>query len=259
LASVTHLSEPALTAAISRDGYAFVQADAMRTLLGGAGALADWEAFSQSWSALALDTYMADGGRYRRRRHAVFGARPEGAIERRPHQPHYQTLDYTPLHGGLERWFEPVAPEIASGATLQTILSFCRALFEALADSRSAAVLSASSSPPASSWRIEVHQFRIEARAGESGRPTPEGLHRDGVDYVLVLLVNRRNIASGTTSIHALDGRALGHFTLTAPLDAALVDDSRVAHGVTPVEAIDPGQPAYRDVLVVTFANEPRR
>jgi hypothetical protein len=186
---------------------------------------------------------MADGGRYRRRRHAVFGARPGGAIERRPHQPHYQTLDYNPLHGGVERWFEPMAPEIASGATLQTILSFCRALFDNLAG--------------VSSWKIEVHQFRIEARAGESGRPTPEGLHRDGVDYVLVLLVNRRNIASGTTSIHALDGRALGHFTLTAPLDTALVDDSRVAHGVTPVEAIDPGQPAYRDVLVVTFKERP--
>jgi hypothetical protein len=70
---------------------------------------------------------------------------------------------------------------------------------------------------------------------------------------VLVLLVNRVNIASGTTSIHAPDGRELGRFTLTQPFDAALVDDSRVAHGVTAVKAIDPAQPAYRDVLVVTF------
>ena len=55
----------------------------------------------------------------------------------------------------------------------------------------------------------------------------PKGMHRDGVDYVLVLLVNRRNIASGTTTIHDLDKRALGSFTLTEPLDAALVDDAR--------------------------------
>jgi hypothetical protein len=102
-------------------------------------------------------------------------------------------------------------------------------------------------------WHIEVHQFRIEARYGEAGRPTPEGLHRDGVDYVLVLLVSRRNIASGVTGIHGLDGTPLGQFTLTEPFDAALVDDSRVAHGVTPVEPIDPSQLAYRDVLVVTF------
>ena len=49
-------------------------------------------------------------------------------------------------------------------------------------------------------------------------------MHRDGVDYVLVLLVNRVNIASGMTSVHDLTGKALGQFTLTAPFDAALVD-----------------------------------
>ena len=42
-------------------------------------------------------------------------------------------------------------------------------------------------------------------------------------------------------------------FTLTEPFDAALVDDARVYHGVTPVEPLDPAAPAYRDVLVVTF------
>ena len=102
-------------------------------------------------------------------------------------------------------------------------------------------------------WRIEVHQFRIEARSGEAGRPTPEGVHRDGVDYVLVLLVDRQNIASGTTTVHRLDGDVLGAFTLTEPLDAALLDDSRVAHGVTAIEPVDPARPAYRDVLVVTW------
>jgi hypothetical protein len=50
--------------------------------------------------------------------------------------------------------------------------------------------------------------------------------------------------------------RPLGSFTLTAPLDSALVDDSRVYHGVTPVVPLDPAAPAYRDVLVVTFRRE---
>jgi hypothetical protein len=108
--------------------------------------------------------------------------------------------------------------------------------------------------PPA--WHVEIHQFRITARPGEEGRPTPEGMHRDGVDYVLVLLVNRVNVASGVTSIHDNERRQLDSFTLTQPLDAALVDDQRVYHGVTPVEPIDPDQPSYRDVLVVTFRRE---
>ena len=229
--------------AIAQDGFVFVRGTAMRELLAASASLADWPALRDAWNHLRLDSYMADGGRYRRRKHAVFAAAPGGPIVRQPHQPHVQALEYNPLHGGVARWFEPVDAGIGDGPGIGTILAFCRSLFGGLA-------------PATRAWHIEVHQFRIEAHGTEPGRPTPEGLHRDGVDYVLVLLVNRVNIASGMTAIHALDGRALGHFTLTDPFDAALVDDSRVAHGVTPVEAIDPSAPAYRDVLVVTFKSE---
>ena len=230
----------ALDGAIARDGYAFLRGAAMRALLVRAGPLADWDAFARSWNDMPVDAYMADGGRYRRRRHAVFGAAAGGRILRQPHQPHYQSLDYNPLHGGIERWFEPVQDDIAAGASLTTILRFCHALFERLA-------------PASRAWHIELHQFRIEAKPGEAGKPTPEGLHRDGVDYVLVLLIRRQNIKSGTTTIHDLDRHLLGSFTLTDPFDAALVHDARVYHGVTPVEPLDPGTPAFRDVLVVTF------
>ena len=68
-----------------------------------------------------------------------------------------------------------------------------------------------------------------------------------------MLLISRTNIASGETSVHDLAGTPLGHFTLTEPFDAALVDDARVMHGVTPVEPLDPAEPGFRDVLVVTF------
>jgi hypothetical protein len=229
-----------LHTSILEDGFAFVQGRAMRELLAPFGSLADWQAFADSWDRLDVDTYMADGGRYRRRRHAVYAASRGSGVTRQPHQPHFQPIDYNPLNGGIERWFTPIQPEVGAGASMTTVIAFCRSLFESLA-------------PAIDRWRIEVHQFRIEARGGEAGRPTPEGLHRDGVDYVLVLLVNRENIASGVTTIHGADGRALGHFTLTHPFDAALVDDGRVAHGVTPVVAIDPARPAHRDVLVVTF------
>jgi hypothetical protein len=230
----------ALLAAMAGAGFAVVEGAAMREILGRFGSLSDWSAFSESWEHLELDPYMADGGRYRRRRHAVYAATRTGPIRREPHQPHYQSLDYNPMHGGIERWFEPITDEVALGPTLTTILTCCRSLFSSLA-------------PKILGWRIETHQFRIEARVHESGRPTPEGLHRDGVDFVLVLLVRRRNIASGVTGIHALDGQSLGSFTLTEPLDAAFVDDRRVAHGVTPVQPLDPAATAHRDVLVVTF------
>ncbi|HVZ08691.1 2OG-Fe dioxygenase family protein [Rhodopila sp.] len=228
-----------LTEVIRRDGFAFVTAAAMRAALEGIGGLADWPAFAASWDDLGQDTYMADGGRYRKRRHAVFHVGPSTGIARQPAQPHYQSRDYNTLNGGIERWFQPVLPAVGQSETLTTVLRFCQRLFDRLAG--------------AQAWFVEVHQFRIEARSGEAGRPTPEGMHRDGVDYVLVLLIGRRNIASGVTSVHDLSGRMLGEFTLTEPFDAALVDDQRVMHGVTPVEPVEPAQPAHRDVLVVTF------
>jgi hypothetical protein len=234
-----HPDTSALHDRLQRDGFAFVTADIMRDLLQ-AQALTDWPAFAASWNDLAPDTYLAASGRHRRRRHATFSADAGGGIRRETHQPHYQSLAYNPLQGDIQRWFEPVLPAIADGASLRRILGFCHDCFGTLA-------------PATRHWHVEVHQFRIEARADEAGEPTPEGVHRDGVDYVLVLLIDRENIERGTTTIHAADRSLLGSFTLTHALDAALVDDARVFHGVTAVTPLDPSKPAHRDVLVVTF------
>jgi hypothetical protein len=251
--SMTDRLDP-LVHSVARDGFAFVRAPEMRAVLEVAG-LRDWDSFAASWDDLGVDMYMADGGRYRRRRFACFRAvtlQPAGlsrggeAITRKPHQPHYQSRDYNPLNGGIERWFDPVTEAIGTHPALRAILSSCRTLFDRLTP--------VSVRPPA--WHVESHQFRIEARHGQDGRPTPEGMHRDGVDWVLVLLVNRVNIASGETSVGDLATRPLGSFTLTDPLDAAVTDDNRVYHGVTPVTPLDPARPGHRDVLVVTFRRE---
>jgi hypothetical protein len=226
---------------LQREGYAFVAAPAMALALAEHG-LSQWERFAASWNDLGLDTYMADGGRYRRRRHAAYAV-AAGGIERKPHQPHYQSRDYNPLNGGIERWFEPIAPAIGAHPALLAALRLGFDVFDPLtpAQRRPAA------------WHVEAHQFRIEARAGQAGHPTPEGQHRDGVDWVLVLLVGRDNAASGATTILDAARRPLGQFLLEAPLDAALVDDGRVFHGVTPIAALDAQRPGTRDVLVLTY------
>ncbi len=230
-----------LVARLRRDGFALVRAPETRAQLARAG-LRDWAGFAATWNDLGLDGYMADGGRYRRRRHAAFAVTP-GAINRKPHQPHYQSRDYNSLNGGIARWFDPVGEVAAGHPALTAVLRSCRSVFGALA-------------PDVAAWHVEIHQFRIEALPGQEGRPTPEGMHRDGVDYVLVLMVRRENVASGVTAIRDHDRNELDSFTLTDGLDAAWVDDVRVFHGVTPVVPVDPTQPAYRDVLVVTFRRE---
>ncbi len=230
--------EDVLRDRIAALGFALVTADETRQRLGGPKA-ADVADFQATWDNLEVDQYMADGGRYRRRRHAVFEVRDD-AVQRLPDQPHYQSTEYNPLNGGIERWFAPVGDLAANSPLLVALFAACRRLF--LLD-------------PTRSYRAELHQFRIEASVEAAGQPTPEGMHRDGVDWVCVMLMKRVNLAEGTTSIARPDGETLGAFTLTDPFDAVFLNDHRVMHGVTAVHPLDPTLPAWRDVLVLTFKN----
>jgi hypothetical protein len=237
-----------LIAQIKQAGFCFADSERMRILLqsNDSRSLSGWEEFAASWNDMPQDKYMADGGRYRRRRHATLNAFAQGPITLKPHQPHYQSTEYNSLNGGIAREYAPIDREIVIGNTMTSVLEFCRAIFNRMLPEK---ILESAS------WHIELHQFRIEASNGMTGKPTPEGVHRDGVDFVLVMMVRRVNISSGTTTMHDLQQRSLDSFTLTNPLDSAIVDDSRCMHGVTAVEQIDSGQLAYRDVLVVTFKN----
>jgi hypothetical protein len=223
---------------LAEKGFVLRPGAIMRAALG--PAWSGWDSFAASWNDLGPDRYMADGGRYRRRRYAVFTICGD-QILRDPHQPHFQASAYNRLNGGHDRWFEPVTPQIAEHPILRTLLVQLGEIFSPLL----------AQAPPR--WHAEIHQFRIEARAGMTGHPTPEGVHRDGVDGAFVMLVNRDNVSSGVTNLFDNDRTPLGHFTLANPGDAVFLDDARVFHGVTPIVPLDPGKPAVRDVLVITL------
>ena len=99
-------------------------------------------------------------------------------------------------------------------------------------------------------WFVEAHQFRIDTHDG-IGRPTPEGAHRDGVDFVAVLLVNRHAIKGGETRVFQADGPDGQRFTLAEPWSLLLLDDARMIHESTPIQPVD--EYGYRDTLVLTF------
>jgi hypothetical protein len=229
---------------LTQPGYRAVPAPEMRDLLG-PESLVDWTTFADSWNDLGIDQFMADGGRYRRRRFGSFSVTAD-AIVRKPHQPHYQGRDYNQLNGGIDRWFDPITDPIATHPVTQRILTICRSVFTV-----------ASRQPPPNGWHVEMHQFRIEPDAKHEGKPTPEGMHRDGVDWVLVALVARHNVAGGVTAIGDSEQRPIGTMELHDPLDAVFLDDRRVWHGVTPLKVSRAGEAAYRDALVVTFLGEP--
>jgi len=227
-----------LVATLRRDGFARLAAADVLTLIG-PDAGAGFAALSASWDHLDTDTYMADGGRYRRRRYACLAVDGDTVI-RQPHRPHFQTRDYNRLNGGVDRWFTPIADAVAANPLFLRLAAAFGGMFDG-------------ASGAARRWLVEAHQFRIEADPAHPGLPTPEGMHRDGVDWVAVCLIGRTNVAGGVTAVADAEGRALGSFTLTEPLDTVVLDDHRVWHGVTPVVPEHAGVPAHRDVLVLTY------
>jgi hypothetical protein len=205
------------------------------------GDLAD---FAASWQRLETDGFMADGGRYRRRRLANFMAFPGDARHVRGlHRPHFQAQAHNSLNGGVDRWFAPVEDAVVANPATQALLALGRGVADAL--------------QPDTPWFVEMHQFRIEAAPGAPGLPTPEGVHHDGVDCVLIAMLARTNLRGGETLVTDDAGRELARFTLDGLLDLAVMDDQRVMHGVTPVEPADPSLPSSRDVLVLTWKRQP--
>ena len=72
--------------------------------------LAELDALRATWDDLPPDAHLRDGGRYRKRRHASFVV-DAGEVRLVPQRAHWQPVEYNALHGGLERWFEPIAAE----------------------------------------------------------------------------------------------------------------------------------------------------
>ena len=221
---------------LARDGLAVLDPAATARLVDVApAALA---ALAPSWDDLPPDGYLKDGGAYRRRRHASFVVDGSSVVEA-PRRAHWQPVEYNALHGGMQRWFEPVdAGVVARPAWTRLIAGLCAVCDRVRAEPR---------------WYVEAHQFRIDTANG-IGRPTPEGAHRDGVDFVAVILVARRGVKGGETRVFDAAGPDGRRFTMTAPWTLLLLDDARVIHETTPIQPLDATDPTgVRDTLVVTL------
>lgn len=220
---------------LAREGYAIL------TAAGASAALQfSFQALHglpDSWSRLPRDAYLRDGGRYRSRRHSCFVQELSSALlSPVPRRPHWQPRSYNALHGGLERWFEPIEPQVLSAPAWTQLVTSIGHLFAAVNG--------------VERWYIEAHQFRIDTESG-IGRPTPEGAHRDGVDFVALVLIERQGIHGGETRVFDAHGPSGVRFTMTEPWSMLLMDDARVIHETTPIQPI--GATGFRDTLVLTY------
>jgi len=136
------------------------------------------------------------------------------------------------------RMFEPIAPATVAAPVWEGLLGGIGQWCSALRGARP--------------WYVEAHQFRIDTADG-IGRPTPEGAHRDGVDFVAVILVGRHAIKGGETRVFQADGPDGQRFTLLEPWSLMFLDDTRMIHESTPIQPASEDAPGHRDTLVLTF------
>lgn len=214
-------------------GYAVLAPDRVAALCG--FDVETLDALKDSWEELAPDRYLKDGGNYRKRRHSCFIV-DNNTVVQSPHRAHWQSQEYNALHGGMHRWFEPIGADVVAQPAWPQLLLALAGQFSLLKHERT--------------WYVEAHQFRIDTTEG-IGRPTPEGAHRDGVDFVAVLLVGRNDITGGETRVFEAAGPNGQRFTLVEPWTLLLLDDARVIHESTPIQPLSGD--GHRDTLVLTY------
>ncbi|KAA1249730.1 2OG-Fe dioxygenase family protein [Mycobacterium simiae] len=201
-----------------------------------------WTRFGRHWEGLAPDPYAAELGVQRLRRYGHYVLR-DGVLRLLPNDAFVQPDDSNPRYIGRNRDFEPLTDAFARDPLLHGIAQLLSRVAAGLDD--------------AAEWHVKVHPFRVLSVAGGDGRPTPEGLHRDGVTLVSSLMIQRRNAIGGESTVCDNHGRHLLTTTLDEPGTLLLGDDRRTLHAVSPIRPIDNSGPAQRDVLVITFASGP--
>ena len=218
---------------LKTNGYAVISAESVAELCH--IAVSELGALNHFWDEMPRDPYLKDGGRYRYRRHASYQI-TDKQLEMVPHRAHWQSVTYNALHGGIERWFDPIQVDLAKSAAWQSVLLGIANTLSSL--------------KPVKTWFVEAHQFRIDTTDG-IGRPTPEGAHRDGVDFVAVFLLNRVGIKGGETRIFDANGSTGLRFTLSQPWSLLLMNDEKMIHESTPIQPL--GAYGHRDTLVLTY------
>lgn len=225
-----------IASTIKDSGYAVVAPDDVLSILD--TSVRDISQIASSWNDLSVDQYLKDGGNYRQRRHASVKIEDD-QMDIVPHRAHWQPTTYNALHGGMHRWFDPIKTEVITSNVFHNLLIWFTNFVTQIDN--------------VPTWFCEMHQFRIDTSDG-IGRPTPEGAHRDGVDWVAVLLIDRHDIKGGETRVFEVDTPSGQRFTLNRPWTLLLLDDHRVIHETTPIQPI--GEKGWRDTLVVTLKSD---
>ena len=173
-------------------------------------------------------------GKYRLRKYSIVKKVKKfhgNSYIRLPERSFTQSSDFNKHQGDVERKFEPIEDSAIYSKTLQS----CLRIF-------------ADSCGIAEDMEIEVHQMRVLAT--DQGQLSPEGIHQDGFDRILMLGVRRSNITGGNMLLYkSREGEALVNMPLEDGEFAILNDKNMWHNGSKPVK-INPDEEGFIDFMV---------
>ena len=95
---------------------------------------------------------------------------------------------------------------------------------------------------------IHLHQVRQTAYSDMSAHNSPEGIHRDGCDYIVSAMVVMRNNVIGGESIIYDQNKMINYKTILDDQEGIYQEDTKQWHYVTPIETVGKGI-GFRDIL----------
>lgn len=205
-----------------------------------------WERLREDYPSLPVDEFLPGGLKYRFRRWGkVYYLPSTGEMLPLPAGDYFQSKDINTVTGGIVRRFAPLLPETLDNPFVQALIRFNMEQFPVRLDQRS------------QPWQVDIHLIRVVADATGAGHPTPEGIHKDGAEFVTVHLVELDNAAGGDVTIYDNDKQPITRFRLDNLLDSYLFEDPRVWHAAEPITPIDRSQPAVRSILTFDYHYAP--
>ncbi len=183
------------------------------------------------FSDIPQDPYIPQGYRYK----SLARCRLNGTkIEKQPHIPLFQDQYTNPVNGGIARSYQEISNiDYASEA----IMLFAQAFGIDF------------------SYEILVQAQRTKCSEGNIGITTPEGFHRDGIEFLAILCVSKYNIIGSETQLINSHGSIVFKHTLS-PGEILLINDTKMLHYTSPITIKNSNQSRYgfRDVLIISSA-----
>jgi hypothetical protein len=196
--------------------------------------------FKSYWHNLRQDRYVNNNIAARKRRIGKFKYAKEKLKFIEGDNSFLQAKSINSLNGGNVRYFAETEKNFCSHILLEKIIEYVLKII------------------PVSNYNsvnINTHLFRVECSSQEKiSFPTPEGIHRDGHDFISQHLISRNNIFGGISGIYHLKyDRPVIHKQLYESFDTIILNDRVFRHDVSPIFPQQDKQLAYRDMLIIDY------